>query len=150
MNRLAAPGAALLALLAGCGGGEPGAAPSAAPGPEVVDVARAPEVSPDNDVKAAPRKVGLAGVLPDDFPDLPVYLPASVVDFGMAGGRRFVLLHVPHGRAAIEQGWRATLAGRRIAVEGRGGRWELKSGGRTLATASFAAISGGTEIRIEY
>lgn len=142
--------ALLAALLATACGGEAGNdAPAKALEPEVVDVKTPVDVSPEGDVKAAPRKVSLVGVLPSDFPELPIYLPASVVDFGRAGGKSFVLLQIPHERAAVEQGWRAQLAQKGVQVGG-GSVWTLKRGGRQVATAAFARISGGTQIKIEY
>jgi hypothetical protein len=119
--------------------------------PETVDVGPAVDVDPDRDQVAVKPKVSLVGVLPDDFPkDVPVYIPSSVTDFGRSGGKRFVLLQAPHDRAQVEAGWRSLLSQQKVRVEAAGGRWRLLRGQRVAASAAFAKISGGTEIRIEY
>lgn len=119
---------------------------------ETVDVTTSIQVSPDRDTRAAPRKATLAGVLPSDFPsaELPIYVPSSVIDFGKANGRRFVLLQSPNERSEVEAGWRSLLTARQIRVQNREGVWELLKGERRLASAAFAKISGGTQIRLEY
>lgn len=57
------------------------------PALETVEVSPTLEVATQDDPQAKPRPVELVGILPTGFPsDLPIYLPASVVDFGAATG----------------------------------------------------------------
>lgn len=50
---------------------------------EIIDVRDLPQVDTSQDPQAEARKPSLVGILPSDFPgDLPLYLPASLVDFG--------------------------------------------------------------------
>ncbi len=97
--------------------------------PETVDVGPALAIPTDNDPIAVERPPELVGVLPGDFPeDLPLYLPASLIDFGAAGdGWRYVNLLTPHSMAQAESGLVALL---------RKGGWAIGSGsdgGRLLS-----------------
>lgn len=140
---------ALVASLAlGCGQD-----PAAAGDPQAQlvaeDVKSAPAVAIDGDVQAAPPRRGLVGVLPGDFPrELPIYLPASIIDFGKKDGRRFVLLQSPDPRAGVEAWLRQAAAKAGFRVESRGGRLVL-SQGKARYELSFAGQST-TEFRYEY
>lgn len=71
---------------------------------EIVDVRNLPQVDTSNDPRAVPRKAALIGILPSDFPaDIPLYLPASLVDFAnQPGGLRSVELLSPHPPAKVQ------------------------------------------------
>ncbi len=116
------PAVLLLGLLlaAGCGGGP---AEEQQRQLEAVDVTPAPSFDIDNDPQEPDPAAVLVGVLPSDFPaDLPLYLPASLVDFGAAGGgRRSVSLLSPHPIARVGPGIRALLAEKGWSNDGQGG-----------------------------
>lgn len=76
------------------------------------------EVEITGDPQAVARQPTLSGVLPSDFPsDVPLFLPASLIDFGgTAEGLRSVSLATPVGQSKVdaqltallnEAGWRA-------------------------------------------
>lgn len=137
-----------LALLAGCGEKPAdGAAPP--PAPETVDIKPALAPPTEGDIKAAPPRKGLVGVLPNDFPrDLPIYLPSSIIDFGKKDGRRFLLLQSPDPRDAALAWVRRAAAEAGYQVSGQGGRLELRKGDRR---ASLAVTGQSTaELRYEY
>ena len=71
---------------------------------ETVDVAPALDVDPTDDPQAVARGPELVGILPKDFPsDLPLLLPASLVDFGASGGLRYVSLLTAASKARVER-----------------------------------------------
>lgn len=125
------------------------------PALETVEVAPALEVATEDDPQAKPRPVELAGILPRGFPaDLPIYLPASVVDFGAAAaGYQQAEMLSPHPRAqvaaALEQklrqnGW--------TVVPGDGARAKQKqlSKGNRQAWLEVRDARPGTLFRYEY
>ena len=86
------------------------------------DVPPAVEIDMSADEQAEPPKPKLVGILPNDFPkDLPVYIPASLVDFGESEeGRPTVSLLSPHSMSRVrrelyarlrDRGWQATSGG---------------------------------------
>ncbi len=124
--------------------------PRAAPGEvETVDVGPALDASltTAGDVQAKPRPAGLSGVLPGDFPtDIPTYKPATLADFGDAGGgRRYILLQTPDPPSRVTAAYRAALAGR-----GWSGASERYSKGGRAITVDFEDARPGTRIRVEY
>jgi hypothetical protein len=144
-------GAALiLAMLAVAGCGQQSAdAGGKQAAPETVDVAPPLSVDTEGDVKAAPPKKGLVGVLPTDFPrDLPVYIPSSVIDFGKKDGRRFVVLQSQDGRGEVEAWLRRAAGPAGYKVEGSGGRMTLRKGERRVDL--IVSGSGTSEFRYQY
>lgn len=136
-----------LGLLAGCGEKSADGAPP--PAPETVDIKPALAPPTEDDIKAAPPRKGLVGVLPNDFPrDLPIYLPSSIIDFGKQDGRRFVLLQSPDPRGTVESWMRRAAGEAGYQVSGQGGRLELRKGDRR---ASLGITGQSTaELRYEY
>jgi len=81
-----------LTLSLGCGGSR-----GSGDVDEIIDVEMPIEVDTSEDPQAVPRKLQLVGILPQDFPeDVPLYLPASLIDFGTQGRGRTVTLLTPH------------------------------------------------------
>lgn len=85
---------------------------------ETVDVDQGLDIDTSGDQQAASSQSGLAGILPSDFPsDLPLYVPASLIDFGESpSGRATVSLLSPHSISRVrrelyarlrESGWTA-------------------------------------------
>ena len=117
---------ALLPLvLTACGGREPET--DVAP---AIDVVPAIDVDTANDPRAGEEAPALTGVLPADFPaDLPIYVPASLIDFGRSPrGLRSVSLLSPHAASRVrpelddlmrDRGW----AGGGSPGEEGGTRW---------------------------
>lgn len=139
---------ATLLALASCGGGEVTEMEEL----ETVDVTPALEVDTSEDPQGRARSAELVGILPGDFPaDLPLYLPASLIDFDeTASGRPTVSLLTPEGISTVrrvlfararEQGW--------TAASGDGGAIVLRKGGRT-ALLRLEEARPGTVYRFEY
>lgn len=138
-----------LALVAavGCGRADE---PRPAPGEvETVEVGPALDASltTAGDAQAKPRPAGFSGILPGDFPsDIPTYRPATLADFGDAGGgRRYVLFQTPDSMARAAPAYRAALKGRGWSGAGE----SYSKGGRSIAVA-FEDARPGTRIRLEY
>lgn len=119
---------------------------------ETVDVTPALEVDSSDDPQGRARTPDLVGILPSDFPsDLPLYLPASLIDFGQsARGRPTVSLLTPDGISTVrrvlfgrfqERGWTAAAASDGTIV--------LRKGGRT-AWLRLEEARPGTLYRFEY
>ncbi len=112
----------LLVLAAACGRREEaGEAPT-------IDVRPAPTVDIGNDPQAAEEVPELIGVLPSDFPaDVPVYVPASLIDFGRSPrGRRSVSLISPHPVRRVRRDLAERMRERGWAADGdaaEGTRW---------------------------
>ena len=72
---------------------------------EVLDVDPTAMLTPDLDEVAAEQAEALIGVLPGDFPpDLPVYQPASLIDFAEPqSGERYVLLSTQSPLAQVKE-----------------------------------------------
>ncbi len=100
--------------------------------PDTIDVPPRLEVSTADDPQAVRRSPGLIGVLPGDFPDdLPIYLPASLTDFGTVEGRRSVTLFSPHATSRVRRGFEALLGDRGWTATDEGaGRLLLRKGSR--------------------
>lgn len=135
-------------LLVGCG------EPSTDDGElETVDVGPALEVSTEDDIQAAPPKAGFSGVLPGGFPkDLPLHLPASLIDYGSANdGRRWVLLLASDSPSRVLSDYSARLeaAGWRLGEAGKGGERRLTKGERRIGLVLEDA-KPGTGMRFFY
>ena len=139
---------AMLAL-AGCGQQSADAGGGGKAAPETVDVAPPLSVNTEGDVKAAPPKKGMVGILPSDFPrDLPIYIPSSVIDFGKKDGKRFVVLQSQDGRGAVEAWLRQAAGAAGYRVGGSGGRMSLTKGEKRFDL--IVSGSGTSEFRYQY
>lgn len=117
-----------------------------------IDVPPPIEVETSEDQESVEREVAFAGVLPGGFPkDLPVYTPASLVDFGsLEEGGGFVDILSPHEvprvrRAFVgalkEDGW--------SSAAGRDGELILSKGSRRVRL-TIRDGEPGTLYRYEY
>ncbi len=118
---------------------------------EAIDVAPALEIGTEDDPKAVARPPELVGVLPEDFPDgLPLYLPASLIDFGTADdGWVYVDLLTPHSLARVESELAARLAERGWTTALGGDVRRLRRG-NSRVRLSVANARPGTQYRFEY
>ncbi len=118
---------------------------------EAVDVGPALEIGTEDDVIEVERPPELVGILPEDFPnDLPIYLPASLVDFGSAeGGWVYVNLLTPHALARVERELSARLRQSGWTVTASGGGKQLRKGG-SRARLLVKDARPGTQYRYEY
>ena len=149
IERVISTGALIAALLATACRPSPDQEPEL----EAIDVGPALEISIDDDQTPVERPPELIGILPDDFPEgLPLYLPASLVDFGTAdNGWYYVNLLSPHAPGRVERelttklsehGWAAG------AGQLRQGR-EYRNRGRRVKL-SIADADPGTRYRFDY
>lgn len=120
---------------------------------ETVDVSPAIELDISEDVEQAPVKPSLVGVLPSSFPtDLPVLLPASLIDFGQTeGGERFVDLLLENSMTRMHREVEAALrkAGWSISGDARQSGATLSKGERRVTWRMLDA-KPGTVCRYEY
>jgi hypothetical protein len=114
---------------------------------ETVDVKEPiPSVDTSEDIQETARAPQLTGVLPGDFPeDLPLYLPASLVEFGPGS----VTLLSPHGRKKVQQGYEQILRDAGWSVGGEGAILDLQKAGKS-ARLVYAEGGPGTAYRIDY
>jgi hypothetical protein len=110
------------------------------------------ELSTEDDLQAVQRAAQISGLVPGDVsPDLPLFAPSSVVDFGgPAGGRAFVDLDTGEP-VAVVRGW----LGERLPGAG----WTIGAIGDDLVEAHkgerrvayrLTDLRPGTRIRLEY
>ncbi len=118
---------------------------------KAVDVAPALAILPDDDPRAVERPPALVGILPEDFPDgLPLYLPASLIDFGTVDdGWVYVNLLTPHSLARVERELSARLIEGGWTVAGNNGVRRLRKGGEQVRLVVEDARPG-TQYRFEY
>lgn len=119
---------------------------------DTVDVTPGIEIDTSGDQQAKPPKAGLVGILPKDFPgDLPIYIPASLVDFGeSARGRPTVSLLSPHGVSRVRRELYAKLRARGWqASSGSDGTVVLRKG-REQAWLRIEEGRPGTLYHFEY
>ncbi len=124
------------AIMVGCASEQP--AQFEEPALDTVDLPAAPDHDPDTDPRAPGQRAQLGGVLPSDFPDdLPVLLPASVVDFGDGGGQSWVAFEtgLPPG----------TVVSRLLGQLGSAG-WE---GGVTVGASTLRKGDRSLEVTVE-
>lgn len=138
-------------VLAGCRGGD-----TSSDSTPTIDVEPALEVPTENDPKEVPRKSsGLSGVLPGGFPsDVPLFLPASLVDYGEQDGMHYVELVAATQRAKAEQGLRGLLVDRGWTVveelaDGTPGSLRLSKDERRIRVV-FLDKGPGAHYRILY
>ena len=116
--------------LAGCRGGSEDAEERRL---ETVDVEPSISIDIEDDPTEVERAPALVGVLPSGFPeDMPLYLPASLIDFGTGDGGRFVSLLTPHAQARVERELIEQARGAGWTAAGSGGTRELSKGGLRL------------------
>ena len=123
------PCLALAGFLVACSEAPPGEEPL-----ETVDVEPALELETVDDQQAPERKAELAGRLPSDFPaDLPLFLPASLVDFGESPNGATVTLLTPRPLAEVRRQLleQARALGWSVAP-GSAGQYELSRAGRRV------------------
>ncbi|MCL4838776.1 MAG: hypothetical protein KJ058_12515 [Thermoanaerobaculia bacterium] len=138
---------ALVFLAAACGRGPRG---SRGPGGELetVEVAPPPDASASlagDEVERRREGGGLAGILPSDFPrDLPLPLPASLIDTERGGGEVAILLASPSSCGALREAHRLQLLAAGWREEGAG---SFRQGGRRAAVA-FQDSRPGCHVRI--
>jgi len=145
-SRTLVMGLALAALAAaGCPGTQDGK------NVDTVDVAAGLEVPTDSDPKAPPEIARLTGALPSDFPrDLPVHLPASVLDFGTgADGLRWVSLISSDGGDRVRTATEARLRAAGWSLSESGGALVVRKGERR-ARLLLEEARPGTLMRYEY
>ncbi len=145
---------ALLGILVAvflAGGCQQGTEQKAEPELEAVDVAPGLSIETENDQQEVVPPPALVGILPDDFPDgLPLYLPASLVDFGPAdGGWVFVNLLTSHSLAKVERGLDARLRDAGWSVTESGGVRQLRRG-NSRVRLRIEDARPGTQYRFEY
>ena len=105
------------------------------------------ELTTDNDERARRAEIDLGGVLPSDFPPgMPVFSPASVVDFG-AG---FVVLDTPVSTGEVQSSLGAQIkrAGWTVDSIGDGGSHYRREGRQVKVT--LTDLGSGTRIHYEY
>ncbi|MCP4659396.1 MAG: hypothetical protein GY856_28635 [bacterium] len=120
---------------------------------KTVDVPPALEVHTIDDPQARERVPVLVGVLPADFPaDLPLYIPASLIDFGRTDqGSRSVSLLTPHKSAQVRSRLDALLRERGWTVTAEGdGRFTLLRNGQRRVRLVVEDAHPGTLYRFEY
>lgn len=120
---------------------------------EIVDVApgRTSALTTAFDETAPTRSEAFSGVLPQDFPpDLPLYNPSNLTDFGDAGGGRYVLLFTPDTVTVVRDRLVAQLAGSGWArIDGDAVRGTYRRGSQSVIL-DVQDANPGTEIRVEY
>ncbi len=119
---------------------------------ETIDVDPGIVIDTSEDPQARERQAGLVGILPGDFPsDLPLYIPASLIDFGETdSGRLTVSLLSPHSVSRVRRGLYAQLREKGWATAAGNGDLVALSKGRKRAWLHLADGRPGTLYRIEY
>ena len=103
------------------------------------------------DETAPVRQEAFSGVLPSDFPpDLPLYDPSSLIDFGDAGGARYVLLFTPDTTTMVRDRMSSELSSSGwTRIDGNAERGTYRRGSQSVILEMRDA-NPGTEIRVEY
>jgi hypothetical protein len=135
MGRLVLIPVAMLVALVACNRG-PRAERAAGGELETVEVAPPPDAAASlegDEVERRRQESGLAGILPSDFPrDLPLPLPASLIDVERSGGEVAILLASTSSCATLRESHRHQLAAAGWREEGAG---SFRQGGRRAAVA---------------
>jgi len=115
---------------------------------ETVEVAPPPDAGASlagDEVERRRQESGLAGILPSDFPrDLPLPLPASLIDTERGGGEVAILLASPSACGALRESHRVQLLAAGWREEGEG---SFRQGGRRAAV-SYRDSRPGCHLRI--
>lgn len=121
---------------------------------ETVEVGAGPnaELTTEHDPQARAVAIELAGVLPSDFPaGLPVFAPASIVDFGrLAGERGFVELDSPVPVAEVRSLLAAQVSRAGWTAQAIGDRGDTFSKEGRQVRVILTDLQSGTRIRYEY
>ncbi len=136
----------VLALIVSCSD-----APSEKRSP-TVDIPPPVEVETAEDQQSVEPEVSFAGVLPGSFPkDLPVYTPASLIDFGSPEeGGSFVDILSPHEVPRVRRAFLGALEeGGWSSAAGRDGELILSKGSRRVRL-TIRDGKPGTLYRYEY
>lgn len=122
-----------------------------------IDVEPGVEVSTDDDVvEVRHENNGLSGILPGDFPgDVPLVLPASLVDYGEENGQAYAEFATAKGRQTVEQGLKGLLSDRgwdllEGSAEGTPGEMRLIKDQRALRIVFRESEGGGAVYRVVY
>lgn len=122
-----------------------------------IDVEPGVEVSTDDDVvEVRHDNNGLSGILPGGFPsDVPLVLPASLVDYGEENGKAYAEFATAKGRQTVEQGLMGLLSDRgwdllEGSAGGTPGEMHLVKDQRTLRIVFRESEGGGAVYRILY
>lgn len=135
-------------LVAGC---RQVSEPETEPELEAIDVAPGLSIDIENDQQEVVPPPALVGILPGDFPEgLPLYLPASLVDFGTTDdGWVYVNLLTSHSRARVVRELEARVKAAGWAISGSGGARQLRRGSSRVRL-SIEDARPGTQYRFEY
>lgn len=105
------------------------------------------ELTTEFDERARQVEIDMGGVLPSDFPpEMPVFVPSSVVDFGPG----FVEVDAPVPTAEVQTSLGAQIqsAGWAVDSTGDGGSVYSRAGQRVRIT--LTDLGSGTRVRYEY
>ncbi len=104
------------------------------------------------DQQAVARKPTLTGALPSDFPaDIPLFLPASLIDFGgTADGWRSVSLATPAGQSKVDAQLMGLLDAAGWRVTGSEGGARRLSKGELTVRLRIEGASTGAVYHFEY
>ena len=92
----------------------------------------------------------VGGVLPVGYPpDLPVYAPSSLIDFGSGEGEHYVLLMTPDPPQTVRERLAMQLDSAGWSSRTNGGRWQVSKDDRSAAIRIIGDRSG-SQIRIDY
>lgn len=117
---------------------------------EIVDVEVPIEIDTSQDIQEEQRGPQLVGVLPHDFPeDVPLYLPASLIDFGGGSGGRTVTLLTSHELSRVRPAYEELLRGAGWSVRTADRGTELRKGQR-LVRLRFLEGGPGSTYLLEY
>lgn len=117
---------------------------------DTVDVEPSLSITPDEDQTAVARAPELVGILPADFPtDLPLFLPASLVDFGTNEGARYVSLLTATSLQRVDRELAALLRQKGWSVSDAAGGKRLRKGSQQV-TLRLENARPGTLFHYEY
>lgn len=117
---------------------------------EIVDVEMPVEVDTSEDPQEVPRAAQLVGILPQGFPqDVPLYLPASLIDFGTKSGGQTVTLLTPHELPQMRPAYEDLLRQAGWALHPVDGGVELSKGQRRVRLR-WTDSNPGSEYLVEY
>ena len=142
----------VLILAAACGGSQ--SQPQTEKELETVDVGGGYDanLSTEEDQRERRIEADIGGVLPSDFPpEMPVFTPSSIVDFGQPGGSgNYVVVDTPVPMSEVESllATRIGRAGWSVDAIGDEGTIYLREGRRVRVIV--ADLGSGSRIRYEY
>jgi hypothetical protein len=120
---------------------------------DIVDVGAGPDakIRIEDDVKAPPRAPTVSGLLPEDFPpDVPVYTPSSLYDFGSeAAGTPYITLKTGDSLAKVKSRLEADFRARGWTLARQTEGFSATKGARR-ATVSWRFEAGESFVTIGY